>query len=341
MAAASGQWVGVGGVSLAVLAVAALVVAFVYARRVRNSLARERESLDRVRDELANAHAKPPDDTAPVTARDEWLRAFFSSPAGHRQNAQNAYTVAAAVAGAIVTAGALVGVQSVWWPLQATVGVVLALWLGAAWWFMQAVGTQPPSMKPSPLAGNQELFVAKAMERTWSERDTIAKKGGAARDWTSAAIVATVAALIFWIFAADFGWGEHWGQDEAVLGTVALSRGGAAAILAVCDAAKLETTSPPGVVPRGAKVRETTSTTARQTDTPRVNRSTNVAPTGAKERRTTSTTSVPTAGVKAKVRPSTLDDETVPVKFDKGKCQQDAATVRLRQAQIRAFQTKD
>src|SRR4051794_7310073 len=76
-----------------------------------------------------------------------WLTAFFSSPAGHRQAAQNAYTIAAAIVAAIVAAGALSGIVSAWWGLQVAAGVVVAAWVIVGWAFMHAAGTQPKSIE--------------------------------------------------------------------------------------------------------------------------------------------------------------------------------------------------
>jgi hypothetical protein len=172
--------------------------------------------------------------------------------------------------------------------------------------------------KPDPRTDPPAEFVRKALDRTWAERDSIARWSGRARWWAAVAIVATGAALAF-AFVADY---QGWGAEHEVKGVVALSRGGAAAIWAVCDPGKLK--KPPSKVkakqpPVGAKLRQTDVAYERDANA---------------TVRSTSTT-----GVYAWVRPSTLDEAIVKVRFDKKECQPDEETVRLRKSQIRAFET--
>ena len=178
--------------------------------------------------------------------------------------------------------------------------------------------------KPNPLTGTTEVFVEKAMKRTWAERKSIAEWSGKARLWAAIAIVATVIALAFAILADRQGWST----EHEVQGVLALSRGGAAALLAVCDPKMIATTTPSASVGAGAKLRETRVDYGRDAS--------------AKVRSTKTTTSVPTTGVMyAWVRPSTLDDAIVKVRFGPTHCEAATATVRLRKSQIRAFQTSD
>jgi hypothetical protein len=67
----------------------------------------------------------------------------LSSPATLRTNAQAGYTVAAAVAAAVVGAGVFASVDDAPVLVQGAAAITLLLWLAAAWNFMRAVSIQP------------------------------------------------------------------------------------------------------------------------------------------------------------------------------------------------------
>ena len=158
--------------------------------------------------QLSSQSDKPkPDEFDPKVveeANQAWFAAFFSSPAAHRSNAQAGYTVAAAVAAAVVGAGILTSVGSAPWWLQVSASVTLGLWLCAAWGFMRAVAIQPNFKGPAHERSPAELAEG-AIQRTWQERSIIARKSWLAQRLGRLAGVATFVTIVIAMLSADVG----------------------------------------------------------------------------------------------------------------------------------------
>jgi hypothetical protein len=126
--------------------------------------------------------------------------AKLEAPKAARTNAQNAYTIAAAVAAAVVAAGAFVDLSSRPTSVQILGAAALAVWLITAALFMWAVAA--PSEDASGLAGTNEAteFVKEAMRRAKNETAAINDRQFFARISAGAASVLTVAALALGLF---------------------------------------------------------------------------------------------------------------------------------------------
>ena len=128
-------------------------------------------------------------------AASAWWDTFFASPAKHRDNAQAGYAIAAAVATAITGAGLLTNLSETPKWVQIPFALALALWLFAAWKFMRTVAFQPD------LGGvvheqSQDVLARDAIQRTWRERQKIARRSWKAQRWAAAAGVMTFIALL-------------------------------------------------------------------------------------------------------------------------------------------------
>lgn len=127
-------------------------------------------------------------------ATQAWLSTFFASPAGHRTNAQAGYTIAAAVAAAIVGAGLLTSADQAPLWVQIPLLVSLALWLWAAWKFMRTVAYQP-NLGGVKHEADEIMLASQALQRTWREREKIASRSWAAQRVARAAGITTFIAL--------------------------------------------------------------------------------------------------------------------------------------------------
>lgn len=158
-------------------------------------------------------------------ATSAWLSSFFASPAGHRTNAQAGYTIAAAVAAAIVGAGLLTSVNEapVW--VQLPLLISLALWLYAAWKFMRTVAFQPNL--GGVVHGSDEKTLARdALQRTWRERQKIARRSWQAQKVARLAGIATFIALTLLVLQPTLA------QEADV--TVSLTSSGAQDLASLC-----------------------------------------------------------------------------------------------------------
>jgi hypothetical protein len=154
-----------------------------------------------------------------------WLAAFFASPATHRTNAQAGYTVAAAVAAAVVGAGILASVGSAPWWLQIAAVVTLGLWLCAAWEFMRAVAIQPNYKGPVHERTPAELAEG-AIQRTWTERSAIARRSWQAQQLARLAGIATFLTIVIGMVSA--------GSGDSVDATVVLTPAGSRHYAELC-----------------------------------------------------------------------------------------------------------
>jgi MFS family permease len=159
--------------------------------------------------------------TATISA---WLAAFFASPAAHRTNAQAGYTIAAAVAAAIVGAGLLTSIDDARWWVQLLWLVSLALWLYAAWSFMRTVAYQP-NLGGVVHARTQAKLARDAIQRTWKERAAVARRSWKAQQAARLAGVMTFIAIVLGLVANPAG-------EETM--SVALTKAGFDSVKPLC-----------------------------------------------------------------------------------------------------------
>ena len=172
------------------------------------------------------------DDAIAKEAVSAWLTTFIASPAGHRSNAQNGYTIAAAVATALVGAGILTSADEAPLWVQIPLLISLALWLWTAWKFMVAVAFQP-NLGGVKHAADLKTLGTVAIQRTWLERSNIAKAGKRARRAAAAAGIVTFLSFVLVLARPTVG------KIEA---TVALTTDGAKHVTALCDQAPTNAT---------------------------------------------------------------------------------------------------
>jgi len=101
--------------------------------------------------------------------------------------AQGAYTIAGAVAAAIVAAGVVGHIAAASWPVQVLGVVALAAWLITAWLFIQAVAA-PGRARPTGQPDDATAFVKEVFELVDRERETI-------ETWLRRAFISTFVAL--------------------------------------------------------------------------------------------------------------------------------------------------
>ena len=172
-----------------------------------------------------------PDPVAPVAA-DAVIGAYYPSALqaaeSARTRAQAAYTIASAVAAAIVAGGVFGNIDKepgwVQWLGVAT----LCAWLIAAGLFIYAITA---SVEP-PITGDQpdvNTFVHAALENVGNERKAVIDRQNSAYLVTAIAMVMTVALVISLLEAQP--------ESAAVAGTLSLTGAGTTAVQSVCPSA--------------------------------------------------------------------------------------------------------
>lgn len=164
-------------------------------------------------------------------AADEVVKAYYpavvSSADTARGHAQTAYTIASAVAAAIVAAGVFGGIDDASGLVKVLALASVLSWLIAAGGFMSAVAgaiTAPNTGTKSTLSA----FVTAVIENARHERRTVVKRAGLAMLVAALAMVLTVGTVA-----------AAWLEDEPdpdVHGTFRLTRSGAAQLTALCGA---------------------------------------------------------------------------------------------------------
>lgn len=137
---------------------------------------------------------KKVDDTTYKTIADAYYRTKLEAPKAARSNSQNAYTIAAAVAAAVVAAGAFANLSSQPAGVQAVGVAALAVWLVTAGIFMWAVAAPYQAMGQNSVSSEID-FVNEALRRAKSETESINARQRYARFSAVLASLLTVVAL--------------------------------------------------------------------------------------------------------------------------------------------------
>jgi hypothetical protein len=144
-----------------------------------------------------------------------------------RTRAQNGYTIAAAVAAAIVAAGVFGDLTKETELVQALGFISLVLWLGAALLFLFAVAGRTPAQAEAS-AANANAFVEAVFNRARAERERIELRLSWALRVTMVAVVFTIVTLVLAFLTAA--------SSETKHGTVALTKVGVQTVRDLCHA---------------------------------------------------------------------------------------------------------
>jgi len=157
------------------------------------------------------------------------INAFYPAVLGSadaaRTRAQNGYTIASAVAAAIVAAGVSGGFASTVLAVKILGVVALVLWLAAAAGYIYAVAGRVPSAEGIAIGPDQ--FTLDVVQKAREAREKVEGRASVAQYLTFAAVVATAAALGL---AALF---PH--KSTTATAHVLLSKSGAADVARLCS----------------------------------------------------------------------------------------------------------
>lgn len=145
-----------------------------------------------------------------------------------RGRAQNGYTIAGAVAAAIVAAGVFGDIGEEQDVVQGLGVAALVLWLAAAVLFMWAVAARV-SLPTSQVADDADAFVTAVIDRAQSEQERIEDRINRALGATVLAIVVTLVALIMALTTSA--------SAASVKGTLVLTPAGSTTVGRVCGGA--------------------------------------------------------------------------------------------------------
>jgi hypothetical protein len=166
-------------------------------------------------------------------ARDAVIEAYYptalQAAEAARNRAQSAYTIASAVAAAIVAGGIFgdIGDQPV--GVQVLGVVTLAAWLLAAILFIQAI----TGSVEAPESGEQEdvdAFVRAAVNNVSSERKTVSDRQGRAYGITLVAIVLTLSLIVTLLVVEP--------ESQSIAATVSVTPAGTDAVKSACPDAR-------------------------------------------------------------------------------------------------------
>lgn len=140
------------------------------------------------------------DDDVRKTVVDAYYRKLLDAPEAARRRAQAAYAITAAVAAALVTAGAFAGLARE--PLSVRILGPLALvaWLVAAGLYIRAVGTPYEDPKQQEAAKGVEAFLTEVLRVSASEYTAIGERQTKALWATLVAVVMTLIVAVFALF---------------------------------------------------------------------------------------------------------------------------------------------
>jgi hypothetical protein len=167
------------------------------------------------------------DTTAYNSVADAFYRKEIGAPAAARINSQNAYTIAAAAAAALVAAGAFGNLESK--PLSVQIFGALALfaWLLTAALFMYAIAAPSQRIDSAKTRVHSELeFMNEALKKANAETDGINNRQALARLAAGGASIATLVAISLALFLSP-------SSTRGI--TVDLSAGDRARLTALCD----------------------------------------------------------------------------------------------------------
>lgn len=167
------------------------------------------------------------DITAYNSVADAFYRKEIGAPAAARINSQNAYTIAAAAAAALVAAGAFGNLESKPLSVQIFGAAALFAWLLTAGLFMYAIAAPSQRMSSGKTVVTSELeFMNEALKKANAETDGINDRQGLARLAAGGASILTVVAICLALFLSPSSTREI---------SVALGAGDRARLSALCD----------------------------------------------------------------------------------------------------------
>ncbi len=155
---------------------------------------------------------------------DAYYPEYVHRASAARARAQGAYTIAGAVAAAIVAAGVAGDIAAASWPVQALGVMALAAWLITAWLFIQAVAV--PVERPSGQTSDPATFVKNVLEWVNCEQKTI-------ENWLRRAFWSTLVALALTFTSVVIALAVPRPSSE-VHGRLSLTSAGRSAIAALC-----------------------------------------------------------------------------------------------------------
>lgn len=143
------------------------------------------------------------DSTAYETVADAYYRKEIGAAAAARTNSQSAYTIAAAVAAAVFTAGAFTGLKTEPLGVRIVGAAAFLAWLIAAGLFMRAVAAPYLRVADEPREVNSELeFMRAALGNAKNETETINQRQLQARLVAGAASFLTLLTIALVLFLA-------------------------------------------------------------------------------------------------------------------------------------------
>ena len=158
---------------------------------------------------MTESHEQPPppppkgkaDTTAYNSVADAFYRKEIGAPAAARVNSQNAYTIAAAAAAALVAAGAFGNLETKPLSVQIVGAAALFAWLLTAGLFMYAVAAPSQRMDSGKTTVDSELaFMKEALKKANAETDGINERQAIARFAAAGASVLTIIAICLALF---------------------------------------------------------------------------------------------------------------------------------------------
>jgi MFS family permease len=156
---------------------------------------------------------------------DAYYPEYLNRASAARARAQGAYTIAGAVAAAIVAAGVAGDVRAEHWYVQALGVMALAAWLITACLFIRAVAA-PIERRPGGQASDVGAFVRGVLERVDREQQTIEARLSQAFTSTVVAVALTFVTLVVALTAP--------GPSSKLHGHLSLTSEGRRAIGALC-----------------------------------------------------------------------------------------------------------
>ena len=155
---------------------------------------------------------------------DAYYPEYVHRASAARARAQGAYTIAGAVAAAIVAAGVAGDIAAASWEVQTLGAMALAAWLITAWLFIKAVAV--PVERSGGQTFDPDAFVKIVFQQVNCEQDSIEK-------WLKAAFWSTLVALALTFASVVIALAAPRSSSE-VHGRLSLTSEGRSAINALC-----------------------------------------------------------------------------------------------------------